>query len=184
MITDRAGVAFDDGGEAHRLATDEIHGGGIGENFADSTDDTAAKNDRRADREVVIFAFADGETLPPTGEIAADDACVLRLITAVRRQTEDAFEAGDFTLHLDVLLDGEIVGSIEAGEVAAGLDELAVGVEPERPVFLEIACVRGRDTHGRGEFEERGAGKGLENGGYHEPCGHDQTEREKRSSLV
>jgi len=184
LITDRTRIAFDDGGEAHGLAADEIDGGGVGEDLADAADDAAAEDNGGADDEVEIFAFADGETLPPAGEIAADDAGVFGAVAGVSGETEDGFEAGDLALHLGVLLDGEFVGGVEAGEVASGLDELGVGVETEGPVFLEVAGIGGGDTDGGGELEEGGAGEDLEDRGDHQPRGDEKTEREERTGLV
>ena len=64
LVTDRAGVAFDDGGEADGLAADEIDGSRVGENLADAADDAAAEDDGSAHGEFVIVARAAGPAAP------------------------------------------------------------------------------------------------------------------------
>ena len=105
-------------------------------------------------------------------------------VAGVRRQAKNGFEAGDLTLHLDVLLDGEIVGSVEAGEIATGLDQLAVRTESQGPVFLEIAGVGRGDADRGGELKKRRAGKRFDDGRHDEPSGDDKPQREKRAGLI
>jgi len=109
---------------------------------------------------------------------------VFGTVAGVGRETEEALEAGDLALHLDVLLNRDVVGGDQAGDIAAGLDEFVVGAEAEGPIFLKIAGVGDGDADGRGEFEERGAGEGLDDGGDEEPRGDDKPESEKRAGLV
>ena len=154
LVTDGPGIALDDGRETHGLTADQVDGGGVGKDFAYATNDTPAKDHGGADDEVKVFAFADGEALPPAGKIAAHNAGMFGAIAGVGREAKNGFESGDLTLHLDVLLDGEIVRGIEAGEIATGLDQLAVRTETQGPVFLEIAGVGRSDADRGGEFEK------------------------------
>ena len=82
------------------------------------------------------------------------------------------------------MLHGKFVGGIEPGEIAAGLDQFVVGMEPEAPIFLQIARVRSRDGHRRRKLEKRRPGEGLDGDGQHQPGGDDKAEREKRSALI
>ena len=57
------------------------------------------------------------------------------------------------------MLDGKLVGGVDASEVATGDDEFVVRVEAEGPVFLKTACVVGGDGDRCGEFKKTRAGK-------------------------
>lgn len=184
LVTDGPDIALDDGRETHGLAANKIDGSGVGKDLAHATDDAPAENNRGADGEVEVFAFADGETLPPARKIAAHNAGMFGAVAGVRRQAKNGFEAGDLTLHLDVLLDREIVGSVEAGEIATGFDQLAVRAEPQGPVFLEIAGVGRSDADRGGELEKRRSGERFDDGRDDEPSGDDKPEGEKRASLI
>ena len=184
MVTDGPGIALDDGRETHGLTADQVDGGGVGEDLADATNNTPAKDHGGADDEVKVFAFANGETLPPAGKIAAHNAGMFGAIAGVRRESKNGFESGDLTLHLDVLLDGEIVRGIEAGEIATGLDQLAVRTETQGPVFLEIAGVGGGDADRGGELEKGRPGERFDDGRDDEPSGDDKPQREKRAGLI
>jgi AAA ATPase containing von Willebrand factor type A (vWA) domain len=184
LKADGAVVVFDEGGDANGGAADEVDDAGVGVDLGDAADDAAAEHDGGADGDAVIGAFAEGHALPPGGEIAAGDAGVFGAEVGVGGEAEEFFEAFDLRAEFGVLLDGEGVLGVKAGEVASGFDEVAFGMSAQRPVFLEIAGVGGGDGDGRGEFEEGGAGEGLDAGGEYQPNGDDEAQGEKRAGLV
>ena len=177
-------VALDAGGEPDAWAADEFDHGGVGVDFADPAYDATAENHWGADRDAEILPFANNQLLPPSRKIAPGHACRFVAIAGQGREAQHVFEPGDFRVQIVVLLHGDVVGSVESREVASRLDEFAVRVQAKRPVFAEIRGVGGGDADGCGEFEERRAGKNLNDRGHDQPPGDDQPEGDKRVGLV
>ena len=181
MVAHRAGVAFNDAREAHVGARDQFDGGGGGIDLGHPAHYAAAKHDRGTHRDAEVFPFANHDALPPAGEITAGDPGVFQAIVVIGGEAKEVFETREAFLEFDVLLHRELVGRIEAGQIAAGGDQLRIGVKPQRPEFLQITGVGRRDRDGRREFEEARTGKGFHRHRDDEPRGDDKAERGKRA---
>ena len=153
LIADGARVALERRGEAHLRAADEIDDGGVGMDLGHAADHAAGENHRRADGEAVVAALADHQPLPPGGKITPDDARGLGAVVFKRRQAQQALEAGDVPVERDIFLHFQFVGGVEAGEVAAGLDKLVLGVVAQRPEILQVPRVGDRGVEGRLHFK-------------------------------
>ena len=184
LEADGLGLALDDAGQPDAGVADELDDGGVGADFTDAPDDAAAKDDGRADRDAVIPALADRQLLPPAGEVTAHDAGVFRAVVGVGGQLQEFLKPGDLGLERGILLDGVFVGGGEASEIAPRLDELAVGVEAERPVFLEVAGVGGGDGDGGLQLDEAGAGERLHHDRHDQPRDDDDNERQEGAGLI
>ena len=73
---------------------------------------------------------------------------------------------------------------MESGHVAAGGDEVGIGVKAEAPVLLKVACVGGGDFEGRLKFEEADAQETFDRDGQKEPHEDDDREGGEGAGLV
>src|ERR1019366_7401807 len=156
----------------------------VGVDLRDAPDHAAAVDDGVARGYAVVGALADHHPLPPAGEVALRDARVLEPEALGGGYGKEGLQALDLRLQLAVLLDRERVAGVEPREVAAGLDQLVLRVDPERPDALDVARVRGRFGDGGRHLEEAGPGKRPQGDGGYEPGRKRHAQHDEGSRLV
>ena len=84
----------------------------------------------------------------------------------------------------DIFLHFQLIGGIEPGEVAAGLDQFVLGVVAQRPEILQVPRIGNRGVDGSLHLEETDAQKTFNHNRQHEPRDEREAEREKRFGFV